>query len=187
MKKTLFLAVAAAFLSAPAMAQDTAFDGLYLGLQGGYGQVSPDGGDKDSGFSGGAYGGYGVTFGKLYVAGEASVDLVRGEISGGGNLPRISPMSGTVSVTADNGPLSLRTEARFVAEQTRVFQNELPTDGYTLLNADARWRPFADRDVQLLLGVRNITDEEGRIHSSFLKDFIPLPGRSVRLALSSRF
>lgn len=84
MKKTLFMAVAAAFLSAPAMAQDTAFDGLYLGLQGGYGQVSPDGGDKDSGFSGGAYGGYGVTFGKLYVAGEASVDLSAVDPSVGG-------------------------------------------------------------------------------------------------------
>ncbi|MFC4725045.1 TonB-dependent receptor [Glycocaulis abyssi] len=119
--------------------------------------------------------------------GEASVDYVRGEIDGGGNLPRISPMSGALSVTADNGPLSLRTEARFVSEQTRVFENELPTDGYTLLNADARWRPFAERDVQLIFAVRNITDEEARIHASFLKDFIPLPGRSVRVALATRF
>jgi iron complex outermembrane receptor protein len=119
--------------------------------------------------------------------GEASVDYVRGEIDSGGNLPRISPMSGTLSVTADNGPLSLRTEARFVAEQTRVFETELPTDGYTLLNADARWRPFAQRDLQIIFAVRNITDEEARIHSSFLKDFIPLPGRNVRLALAARF
>ncbi|AZU04758.1 TonB-dependent receptor [Glycocaulis alkaliphilus] len=119
--------------------------------------------------------------------GEASIDYVRGEIDGGGNLPRISPMSGALSVTADNGPLSLRTEARFVSEQTRVFENELPTDGYTLLNADARWRPFAERDVQLIFAVRNITDEEARIHSSFLKDYIPLPGRNVRVALATRF
>jgi len=121
------------------------------------------------------------------VTGEASADYVRGEIDGGGNLPRISPMSASLSVTADNGPLSLRAEARLVAEQTDVFTDELPTDGYTLFNADARWRPFDDRDVQLILAVRNITDEEARIHSSFLKDFIPLPGRNVRVALSTRF
>lgn len=119
--------------------------------------------------------------------GEATADYVRGEISGGGNLPRISPMSGSLSVTADNGPLSLRTEARFVGEQTRLFETELPTDGYTLLHADARWRPFAGRDVQFIVAVRNITDEEARIHSSFLKDFIPLPGRNVRVAVSTRF
>lgn len=119
--------------------------------------------------------------------GEASVDYVRGEIDGGGNLPRISPMSGALSVTADNGPLSLRAETRFVAEQTRVFENELPTDGYTLLNADARWRPFVDRDVQLIFAVRNITDEEARVHASFLKDFLPMPGRHVRVALATRF
>lgn len=119
--------------------------------------------------------------------GEASADYVRGEIDGGGNLPRISPMSASLSVTADNGPLSLRAEARLVAEQMDVFTDELPTDGHTLFNADARWRPFDDRDVQLILAVRNITDEEARIHSSFLKDFIPLPGRNVRVALSTRF
>jgi len=119
--------------------------------------------------------------------GEASADYVRGEIDGGGNLPRISPMSASLSVTADNGPLSLRGEARLVAEQTDVFTNELPTDGYTLFNADARWRPFDERDVQLIFAVRNITDEEARIHSSFLKDFIPLTGRNVRVALSARF
>ncbi|MGP1276160.1 MAG: TonB-dependent receptor [Caulobacterales bacterium] len=125
--------------------------------------------------------------GGFAFTGEASADYVRGELSDGGNLPRISPMSASVSVEADNGPLSLRTEARFVAEQTDIFATELPTDGYTLLHADARWRPFADRDVQFIVAVRNITDEEARIHSSFLKDFIPLPGRNVRVAVSTRF
>ena len=37
------------------------------------------------------------------------------------------------------------------------------------------------------IGVRNITDEEARVHTSYLKEFIPLPGRNFRLGLSTRF
>lgn len=118
---------------------------------------------------------------------EVSADYVRGELDAGGNLPRIPPLSGTLALIAEREGVSLRAEGRFVAEQDEIASFELPTDGYALFNADARFTPFAGSDVALILGVRNITDEEARLHTSFLKDQVPLPGRSVRAAISARF
>lgn len=118
---------------------------------------------------------------------EATADYVRGELDAGGNLPRIPPMSGTLALIAERDRVSLRAEGRFVAEQDEIASFELPTDGYTLFNADARLTPFETSDVTFILGVRNITDEEARVHTSFLKDQLPLPGRSFRAAVSARF
>jgi iron complex outermembrane recepter protein len=118
---------------------------------------------------------------------EASADYVRAEIDAGGSLPRIPPMSATLALNAERGIWSLRGEGRFVAEQTRTGAEERPTDGYTLVNASAEVAPFADRDIRIIAGVRNIFDEEARSHASFVKERVPLPGRNVRLAVSTRF
>lgn len=121
------------------------------------------------------------------VGAEATADFVRGELKDSGDLPRIPPMSGTIGLNADNGRLRLGTDVRLVGEQDRVADFETETDGYALWNAQASWRPLADRDLTLTAGVRNITDEEARTHTSFLKDYIPLPGRNYRLSVSTRF
>ena len=34
---------------------------------------------------------------------------------------------------------------------------------------------------------RNLTDELGRVHSSFLKEELPLPGRNIRFTLTTSF
>lgn len=119
---------------------------------------------------------------------DASVDYVQGEVDGGGDLPRIPPLSGLFGLEADFGTLSARGEARVVAEQDNVSAFELPTDGYTLLNASVEWRPFAgEPDIAVIAGVRNIADEEARTHTSFLKDLVPLPGRNFRIAVRAGF
>lgn len=119
---------------------------------------------------------------------DASLEYVQGEVDGGGDLPRIPPLSSLIGLEADFGSISARGEARLVGEQDNVAQFELPTEGYTLLNASVEWRPFAGAgDVALIAGVRNITDEEARAHTSFLKDLVPLPGRNLRLAVRAGF
>ena len=87
----------------------------------------------------------------------------------------------------DDADACRRHRPRQVAEQDETAAFERPTDGYALFNADLVVTPFEARDVKLILGVRNITDEEARIHSSFLKEQVPLAGRSVRLAIRSAF
>lgn len=127
------------------------------------------------------------TLGAFEIGAEASADYVNGALDGGGNLPRIPPLSATFALTAERSDLSLRLEGRFVDEQDEIASFELPTDGFTLFNANARFTPFEAHDVAFIVGVRNITDEEARLHTSFLKDQVPLPGRNFRVAVSARF
>lgn len=82
--KKLLIAFAAVALSAATAHADTAFDGLYAGVSGAYGSSRIDGGDRDKGFSGGAFAGYGTSFGKVYLGGEAGIGLSGIEHDAGG-------------------------------------------------------------------------------------------------------
>ncbi len=64
---------------------------------------------------------------------------------------------------------------------------ELPTDGYTVVNLKATFKPIADSPLRLFIDGRNLTNEEIREHVSFLKDIAPSPGRSVRAGVAWKF
>jgi iron complex outermembrane receptor protein len=74
-----------------------------------------------------------------------------------------------------------------VFEQNRVAASETPTDDYTLLSAHVS-RNFSLGHTQLEVFLRgsNLTDDEARPHTSFVKHLAPLAGRAavagVRLA-----
>ncbi|RZA15093.1 MAG: TonB-dependent receptor, partial [Lysobacteraceae bacterium] len=72
--------------------------------------------------------------------------------------------------------------------QDKVAANETATPGYTLVDAhltrhfDAgqlSWEVFADAG--------NLTNREARVHTSFLKDAVTLPGRSVAFGVRLYF
>ncbi len=42
-------------------------------------------------------------------------------------------------------------------------------------------------NMTVYLKADNLTDQEARVHSSYLKDEAPLPGRSVSLGVRARF
>ena len=112
-------------------------------------------------------------------------DVVDAELDAGGNLPRIPPLrlGGGVHYHSENW--SGNVELRWVDDQTDVAVNESATDGYTMLHASVGRRfVWGGQIVDLLLRGRNLTDEEARVHTSFLKNAAPLPGRDV--ALSAR-
>lgn len=142
---------------------------------------------RDATFTGGEISLSGTLFesGSWTFSGDVAVDSVRADFDGGGALPRIPARTATFGIGAETGPLTLRAEAVDVARQSRVAAFETPTDGYTLFNARATWR--ANEAVRIVLDGRNLTDEEAREHVSFLKDKLPRPGRSVRLALVADF
>ncbi len=57
-----------------------------------------------------------------------------------------------------------------------------------MLNLIFTAHPFPDqRNVTLIAQGRNLLNEEARVHSSFLKDKLPLPGREARVSLSVAF
>ncbi|MBE7536873.1 MAG: TonB-dependent receptor [Opitutaceae bacterium] len=118
-----------------------------------------------------------------------STDYVRARDDDSGDpLPRITPRRTKVGLDWAHGPASLSAEAQFVSAQHRVASHELPTDGYTLLNADASYR-FATGQVDYTMFIRgsNLGNEEARAHTSFLKEIAPLPGRSVNLGVRMSF
>lgn len=120
---------------------------------------------------------------------EVIADYVRAELRTTGEpLPRIPPFRWGAGLHYRDERWTGRLELRGTAEQDRIAENELATDGYTFLNASVGYRFFAGRTVyDVTLRGTNLTDAEGRNHVSFLKDTVPLPGRDVRLALRVTF
>ena len=67
-----------------------------------------------------------------------------------------------------------------------MLQN--PTDDFTLVNASLSWHPFGDAsETTLIVSANNIFDVDARRHASFTKDFVPLPGRDIRVAARFSF
>ena len=119
---------------------------------------------------------------------DAAYDWVRASFDGGAHPPRIPPASLTLGVEAENAMWTGRIEMVDTAEQDRLAAFETPTDGFTFLNASLALRPGGDASTWTLrLDARNLTDEEGRVHSSFLKDDVALPGRNFRFTLLTEF
>ncbi len=121
------------------------------------------------------------------LSGELITEFVNGEIDGGGNLPQIPPLSVTGGLTAEKGMHEFNAELVWADVQDDIAAFELKTGGYLLTNLRYSLEPFEGRDLRLILEARNVTDEEARLHTSVLKDTVPLPGRNYRAALVMSF
>jgi iron complex outermembrane receptor protein len=107
-------------------------------------------------------------------------DAVRAELDSGADLPQIPPLRVGAELRYSRDAWSAGLSAHRFSRQARVADNELPTDGYTLLGVDSSWRlPWAQREVLVYLRGENLLDEDARRHTSPLKEFAPLPGRSI--------
>jgi len=107
-------------------------------------------------------------------------DSVRAKLDNGGNLPRIAPgrVGGELRWDADSWRASLGA-TRYM-KQDKVAANETPTDGYTLVDAHLAYHWDAGNlGYEVFLNGSNLTDQEARVHTSFLKDSVVLPGRGV--------
>lgn len=116
-------------------------------------------------------------------------DLVRGKnTTDSVDLPRITPARLRAGFTWITGPFSVLTDVQRVADQNRVAENESPSDGYTTVNASVGYRfSFGRATCDLFVRGSNLTDEEIRLHTSFLKDVAPLPGRNFTVGLRTSF
>jgi len=104
----------------------------------------------------------------------------------GANLPQIPPQRFGLGLHGGWDNFDASIDAIFADDQTDVAENELPTEGYTLLNASLSYT-FAKQGLYLFLRGSNLMDEEIRQHTSSLKDLVPLPGRSVHFGLRYYF
>lgn len=118
------------------------------------------------------------------VSAHLGADYVRGKLDDGGNLPQMPPLRLTAALEYDAGPLHSVLGLAWYDEQDKLADNELPTDSYTMLDFEVsyRWERWQPGMLFFLKG-SNLLDEEARRHSSPLKDYVPLPGRSVLLGV----
>jgi iron complex outermembrane receptor protein len=122
------------------------------------------------------------------VVGDGGMDTVRGSYDGGGAIARMPPAMVTLGLEAKSPQMRVRAEVQSIAEQTRSAAFEIKTAGSTALNALWSWRPVQSNDrIELTFEGRNLTNEDIREHTSFLKDYLPKPGRSIRVSLKGSF
>jgi iron complex outermembrane receptor protein len=114
---------------------------------------------------------------------EVTGDLVRARLTDTDeNLPRIPPMRLGGGVNYRQGHFVVRAGARHSFAQDDVAPFETSTEGFTMVDASISYRLFTGGFFHdITLAMTNLTDEEARLHTSFLKDLAPLPGREIRL------
>ncbi|MFM2409436.1 MAG: hypothetical protein RL481_264, partial [Pseudomonadota bacterium] len=104
------------------------------------------------------------------------------------NAPRIPAFRFLNGVSVEAEKWGVRAEVERVTGQNKIAAFETRTPGYTLVNASVTLRPFGpDTDATLVLSANNIFDVTARRHASFLKDYSPLAGRDIRVALQFGF
>lgn len=129
-----------------------------------------------------------LSLGAGSLAPRLIADFTRGELDAGGDLPQIPPLRFGVDFRYGYSRFSAGLSAMYNDEQDDVANNELPTDSFTMLDADVSLRlPLAEREVLVYLRGSNLLDEDARRHSSSLKEFAPLPGRSLGLGVRFDF
>ncbi|GAA5047252.1 TonB-dependent receptor [Erythrobacter westpacificensis] len=110
------------------------------------------------------------------------------EFDDGTNAPRIPPLSLYGALEGRWDHFDLRGEVEWYDSQTDVAPFETATDGFTMVNASLGWHPFEGREnLTIIAQVDNIFDVEGRRHTSFTKEFVPMTGRNFKLTARVSF
>ena len=116
-------------------------------------------------------------------------DMARGRIEGQGNVPRLAPSRVGFSADVESGPWSGFLSVLAVSGQRRVAVLETTTPGYTRVDAEIAYRMSgaSSRSVTVFLQGRNLLNETIRVHTSYIKDLVPQPGRTVMAGVRARF
>ncbi|MEP7027494.1 MAG: TonB-dependent receptor, partial [Candidatus Eisenbacteria bacterium] len=118
-----------------------------------------------------------------HVALELASDYVRAQDTESDvPLPFTPPLRGLVRAGYQSDRASGSVEWRLAAAQDRLGDGDTPTTGYGLLNLGVGIRRARGSAVHdLSLHCDNVFDRDYRDHLSIKKDFLPQPGRAVRL------
>lgn len=121
---------------------------------------------------------------------NAGFDAVRAQLNSGNNrnLPRIPPQRWRLGALFDLDSLQAEISWRRVSDQEKVGIAELPTEGYDDLRLHIGYSlDVGENPIQLFLSGRNLTDDEQRLHTSFIKDLAPQLGRTIEAGVQMQF
>ena len=113
---------------------------------------------------------------------NAGFDVVTARLNSGTNrnIPRIPPQRLRLGAVIDwNGWLA-EVSWRRVSDQNDTGLGEIRTEGFDDLRLHVNYTmDIGGSSVELFLSGRNLTDDEQRYHTTFIKDLAPQPGRTV--------
>jgi iron complex outermembrane receptor protein len=136
---------------------------------------------------------YGLEFALAYqldAAQQVSVfaDSVRASLKNGGDLPRIPPIKAGVEYQYQAQQWSANVGATHYARQNKVSEFESATESYTSVDASLSYYfDLSAIDMTAFIKGSNLTDKLSYVHSSFIKEDAPLPGRALTLGITARF
>lgn len=126
-------------------------------------------------------GGHKLTYG-------AALELLRGELIDGGNIPRMAPFNTTFSISDTFHNVKADLRYKLVDKSRYDAVNESETKGYDWLSATITWEKTVSwGSMEIWLKGENLTDSMARNHLSFLKASAPLPGRQISIGGSLKF
>lgn len=115
-------------------------------------------------------------------------DYVRARLKDGGDLPRTPPIRLGTQLSYETEQYSAHLDVTHYGKQDRIADYETTTDSYTLVDAIVTFdTQLFQQDISLFLKGTNLTDTQARVHTSFLKDLAPRPGRSIGIGLRGYF
>jgi iron complex outermembrane receptor protein len=120
---------------------------------------------------------------------EFKADAVRArDASTGLSLPRIPPFHLSSALILEQGRFGARLEGIYAAPQHRLAMNEFGTPSYFLVNLSLTYRVLrGPTTLDFYVKGMNLTNEDAREHTSFLKERLPLPGRGIVAGMKLSF
>lgn len=122
--------------------------------------------------------------------GRAFADSSRGKLDTLGNLPlqpanRVGLSFGYQDTTWRSSLSVLNASAQ---NRIATVSDETATRGYTRVDASLSWRQrYGTTDLTWFLIARNLLNEEIRLSTSLLKDYVPQTGRNLMVGVRARF
>ena len=122
-------------------------------------------------------------------------DYIKAELASGSDenssLPRIPPMRIGASLNYQGNSFDSELSANHYFKQDDYAPLESPTAAYSIIDFHYNYYldnlSFGDSDMVLYIKGNNLTDEVAHVHSSFLKDIAPLPGRNYSIGIRGSF
>lgn len=115
-------------------------------------------------------------------------DYVNARLKDGDYLSRTPPLRFGSQFSYENEQLSAHVNITRYQDQNHISDYESATEGYTLIDANVSYDiQVLNHDIDLYLKASNLTDTEARVHTSFIKDIAPRPGRSIAIGVRGYF
>jgi iron complex outermembrane receptor protein len=112
-------------------------------------------------------------------------DYTRGSFDQGGNVPRMPPLRYGFELSYGKNDWSTDVRLTRGEPQNDAGENQSNTPGYLLLNLGAQYNlaTFHDSEVLLFARGKNMTNENIRNSTSYLRNFAPEPGCSAEIGI----